>query len=177
MSLYICSKCGTIENSNLITRKNKIEGYPNYSFLEMVVGNVDDELNWKCNLLCSECNSGTWHGEFDKREPTNIEKRMQEQMLKQQLCLFTQHAYYDTYVREPGIITEELLDSYENDLVEKEETDKISEEVKRLLKNRDWMYSSHDPYVREEPKIGRNELCSCGSGKKYKRCCINISPN
>lgn len=22
-------------------------------------------------------------------------------------------------------------------------------------------------------KIGRNQLCSCGSGKKYKRCCIN----
>lgn len=22
------------------------------------------------------------------------------------------------------------------------------------------------------PKIGRNELCSCGSGKKYKKCCL-----
>lgn len=27
------------------------------------------------------------------------------------------------------------------------------------------------PMVREEPKIGRNHLCPCGSGKKYKRCC------
>jgi uncharacterized protein YecA (UPF0149 family) len=27
--------------------------------------------------------------------------------------------------------------------------------------------------VRTEPKIGRNELCPCGSGKKYKNCCIN----
>ena len=26
---------------------------------------------------------------------------------------------------------------------------------------------------REEPKIGRNEPCHCGSGKKYKKCCIN----
>lgn len=26
------------------------------------------------------------------------------------------------------------------------------------------------PYVREE-KIGRNSLCPCGSGKKYKKCC------
>jgi hypothetical protein len=23
------------------------------------------------------------------------------------------------------------------------------------------------------PKIGRNELCPCGSGKKYKRCCLD----
>lgn len=27
------------------------------------------------------------------------------------------------------------------------------------------------PVVREEPKIGRNDPCPCGSGKKYKRCC------
>jgi len=26
------------------------------------------------------------------------------------------------------------------------------------------------PFVREEPKIGRNDPCPCGSGKKYKRC-------
>ena len=26
---------------------------------------------------------------------------------------------------------------------------------------------------RENPKIGRNDPCSCGSGKKYKRCCVN----
>jgi preprotein translocase subunit SecA len=25
--------------------------------------------------------------------------------------------------------------------------------------------------VREAPKVGRNDLCPCGSGKKYKRCC------
>ena len=24
---------------------------------------------------------------------------------------------------------------------------------------------------REEPKIGRNDPCTCGSGKKYKKCC------
>ncbi|MFN3455543.1 MAG: SEC-C metal-binding domain-containing protein [Pseudobdellovibrio sp.] len=24
---------------------------------------------------------------------------------------------------------------------------------------------------REAPKIGRNEPCACGSGKKYKKCC------
>jgi uncharacterized protein len=29
-----------------------------------------------------------------------------------------------------------------------------------------------DTYVRESPKVGRNELCPCGSGKKYKKCCL-----
>jgi SEC-C motif-containing protein len=25
--------------------------------------------------------------------------------------------------------------------------------------------------IRDQPKIGRNEPCPCGSGKKYKKCC------
>jgi SEC-C motif domain protein len=27
------------------------------------------------------------------------------------------------------------------------------------------------PVVRETPKVGRNDPCSCGSGKKFKKCC------
>lgn len=26
---------------------------------------------------------------------------------------------------------------------------------------------------REGPKVGRNEPCTCGSGQKYKKCCLN----
>ena len=31
-------------------------------------------------------------------------------------------------------------------------------------------YDAPEPFVRE-PKIGRNDPCPCGSGKKYKKCC------
>jgi uncharacterized protein len=38
-----------------------------------------------------------------------------------------------------------------------------------------WMNGEHPllqtPRERQVPKIGRNEPCPCGSGKKYKRCC------
>jgi len=27
------------------------------------------------------------------------------------------------------------------------------------------------PFRREEPKVGRNDPCPCGSNKKYKKCC------
>ncbi|HEY5623446.1 MAG TPA: SEC-C metal-binding domain-containing protein, partial [Gammaproteobacteria bacterium] len=27
-----------------------------------------------------------------------------------------------------------------------------------------------EPYVREQPKVGRNQPCPCGSGRKYKHC-------
>ena len=33
----------------------------------------------------------------------------------------------------------------------------------------------HQPYVRGQRKVGRNEPCPCGSGKKYKHCCGRAS--
>jgi len=30
----------------------------------------------------------------------------------------------------------------------------------------------NEPFVRKEKKTGRNEPCPCGSGKKYKNCCL-----
>ena len=29
----------------------------------------------------------------------------------------------------------------------------------------------HQPVTRDQPKVGRNDPCPCGSGKKYKKCC------
>lgn len=31
--------------------------------------------------------------------------------------------------------------------------------------------SNHMTVVRNGPRIGRNDPCPCGSGKKYKKCC------
>jgi len=37
----------------------------------------------------------------------------------------------------------------------------------------DMNFHYNEPYQRETPKIGRNDPCHCGSGKKYKKCCLN----
>ncbi len=34
-------------------------------------------------------------------------------------------------------------------------------------------YSRHATVIKEYEKIGRNDQCPCGSGKKYKNCCLN----
>jgi hypothetical protein len=31
-------------------------------------------------------------------------------------------------------------------------------------------HAPETPYVRETPKVGRNDPCPCGSGKKFKKC-------
>lgn len=40
------------------------------------------------------------------------------------------------------------------------------EELKKLYKEQ-----KESTTIRKEKKIGRNDLCPCGSGKKYKKCC------
>jgi uncharacterized protein len=30
-------------------------------------------------------------------------------------------------------------------------------------------------FRRDAPKVGRNELCPCGSGKKFKHCCARAT--
>jgi len=40
----------------------------------------------------------------------------------------------------------------------------------------DWYFVSGgpvktQPFVREDPKVGRNDPCPCGSGRKFKKCC------
>ena len=50
-------------------------------------------------------------------------------------------------------------------------------EVAQFVKEPDgWKFAdgelvSETPITREEPKVGRNDPCPCGSGKKYKKCC------
>lgn len=47
------------------------------------------------------------------------------------------------------------------------------EGFKGILENEDfgrmWM-KMHTPWVRRTKKVGRNEPCPCGSGKKFKNC-------
>ncbi|WP_027438366.1 SEC-C metal-binding domain-containing protein [Lachnospira multipara] len=44
----------------------------------------------------------------------------------------------------------------------------LSEEVRKDLYKKQ---KASGTYVREGKKIGRNDPCPCGSGKKYKQCC------
>lgn len=53
--------------------------------------------------------------------------------------------------------------------------DEHRETAKFVKKDGNWLYESGDvktvTVVRDTPKVGRNESCPCGSGKKYKQCC------
>lgn len=51
------------------------------------------------------------------------------------------------------------------------EENPYSKYFKLALQDKDKKSNTKDKsYVRKR-KIGRNQLCPCGSGKKYKKCC------
>lgn len=54
-------------------------------------------------------------------------------------------------------------------------TEKIIEELyKHLTPSNTFPADSGDKENFQVTKVGRNKLCPCGSGKKYKKCCGNI---
>jgi hypothetical protein len=74
----------------------------------------------------------------------------------------------------------DLFDFYEPEAIRERQKERAKLERERL--NRDlggtpisagYSVSKKGSLVREE-KIGRNDMCPCGSGKKYKKCCGNI---
>jgi len=68
-----------------------------------------------------------------------------------------------------GIV--EFEASYEMDGLKEVHREKAS----FIKSNGRWLYTKGevkpDTVVRVGPKVGRNEPCLCGSGKKYKHCC------
>ncbi|MFW5454198.1 YecA family protein [Thioalkalivibrio sulfidiphilus] len=51
-----------------------------------------------------------------------------------------------------------------------------AEEDRRRRRRRELLgpsvWTDVEPYIRSEPKTGRNDPCPCGSGRKYKKCCL-----
>lgn len=69
--------------------------------------------------------------------------------------------------------TQEMIGGYIGHPLEElkhfERTDQESfDEIKRIMQRAKL-------FTAKSPKIGRNEPCFCGSGKKYKKCCLNAS--
>lgn len=70
----------------------------------------------------------------------------------------------------------DLSDVIINQLNDKEQQDKVGElmdKVEDYNEMKDYInYNMQTKPKRKEHKIHRNDLCPCGSGKKYKNCCL-----
>jgi preprotein translocase subunit SecA len=68
------------------------------------------------------------------------------------------------------IRSEEQVDALERSHTEDENIKMEHASANSPLSADEVQASEHQPYVRKEKKMGRNEPCWCGSGKKFKQC-------
>ena len=72
-------------------------------------------------------------------------------------------------------VVQMMMNLRKQDEVKREETAKITGAALQALNSLDngekMKVEEHKPVVNDGPKVGRNEPCPCGSGKKYKNCC------
>jgi len=74
-----------------------------------------------------------------------------------------------TQKAEPAFVPKE--NSYIPSPIIVEKLEKLVETKKHEQAERERLATMpKQPYVREEPRVGRNDPCPCGSGKKYKKC-------
>ena len=71
-----------------------------------------------------------------------------------------------------------IMDAVENtkDYADKNEAMQAAidnDQLKKLQVLAQRYKDAHTQKVREYSKIGRNDQCPCGSGAKYKNCCMN----
>jgi len=70
--------------------------------------------------------------------------------------------------RELGRRIHEVTDAYSGNFVEQNEH-KLAKERAKIAVNAG--AAGRKTIRRDLPKVGRNDTCPCGSGKKYKNCC------
>lgn len=108
--------------------------------------------------------------EAPKDEDKELEKQIEQDLNKMEPGMAAQ-------LKNPAV-RQKLLELAKRML--KDGVDIKSEKaVKHWLKDHPEVLNGDQPKVetfkRTDPKVGRNDVCPCGSGKKYKKCCGQAS--
>jgi len=180
VSLFICDKCRCVDNTNCneppYNEAELDKNYPNLCGMEMYGFDLEYEktgIRSQRQLLCSECNTGKWHGEFAKEKATEAEIIMGSQLEGDEHNVFTFHPLWNEYDKDSENFDIKALKSAGvRGKKGSTRTRYIIEKAFNETMDGLCGYSDMKPYVREEPKIGRNDECPCGSGRKYKKCCM-----
>ncbi len=102
-----------------------------------------------------------------------IENEEEKQELKERLeddCEINKSIYPIKHFYEYIYNTIEIMEEWECFCYKEDEEFEESDDYKTC----DYIiFKREENWIEKTINIGRNDLCSCGSGKKYKKCCIN----
>ena len=118
---------------------------------------VQDEL-WKDHLLDMD----------HLREGIGLRGYAQQDPLREY-----QREAYDLFLKLDSRMKIDFIEKLFTVQIMPREEMKAQEQQKNIVLSRgkDPEQQEKKPLVRQQPKVGRNDPCPCGSGKKYKKCC------
>lgn len=64
------------------------------------------------------------------------------------------------------------MDVRTGEIISEDEFLKLPKEEQRFFRDMANLPPTDKQLRRNPPKVGRNEPCPCGSGKKFKHCCL-----
>ncbi|TQV79432.1 preprotein translocase subunit SecA [Exilibacterium tricleocarpae] len=137
------------------------------------------DMLWKEHLAnMDHLRQGIGLRAYAQRNPKQEYKRESFQLFQEMLGNIKHEVVRILYRVEP--VTEEQMQEMERRRIEAQERQKMQlqhEQVSAMAGGGEdggepapAAEEQHTPFVREERKVGRNEPCPCGSGKKYKQC-------
>ena len=134
------------------------------------------DMLWKEHLAnMDHLRQGIGLRAYAQRNPKQEYKRESFQLFQEMLNNIKHEVVRILYRVEP--VSEEQMREMERRRLEAQERQKMQlqhEQVSAMSEGeapeQQQAEESNTPFVREERKIGRNEPCPCGSGKKYKQC-------
>ena len=118
------------------------------------------DSQWKDHLLCVDhLKEGIGLRGYGQKDPKEEYKR----------------EAYSLFIEMMGRVREEVLQKiFRIQLAREEDVEQLDAKQRRqkISMNRtNEEVQVNKPTVRDEDKVGRNDPCPCGSGKKYKKCC------
>jgi len=143
-----CTKCENYTVHNNVTVIDTIPGETGEQQVCSICGNIFDKKR-KFYIICGDDKSE----EFIKAKEKLLESEPDAVLIPEEIALKQRMKNFHPIYKPQLSETMSLINPYKDMYYEN-------------------IGGHHETYKRESPKIGRNEKCTCGSGLKYKNCCI-----
>ncbi len=155
------------EARRVYEEREQANGVENMRYLERIVLLQTIDTHWKEHLLAMDhLKEGIGLRGYGAKNPLNEYKK----------------EGYDMFVALMHTIKSQTIGSlFRIQVVREDELEEIEQERRRKSQPMEFRHGggeeeerSRTPMRREGEKIGRNQPCPCGSGKKYKKCCGRV---
>jgi len=154
------------EARRVYEEREQANGVENMRYLERIVLLQTIDTHWKEHLLAMDhLKEGIGLRGYGAKNPLNEYKK----------------EGYDMFVALMHTIKSQTIGSlFRIQVVREDELEEIEQERRRRSQPMEFRHGggeeerSQTPVRREGEKIGRNQPCPCGSGKKYKKCCGRV---